>query len=48
MTNKEQHELRLKIAKQLKLAQASLTFLTEEDLVALEAHLKQILQKLVS
>lgn len=48
MTKQEKHELRSKIAKQLKQVQASLTFMSEEDLVNLEEQLKKALEKAIS
>jgi hypothetical protein len=48
MTKQEKHELRVKIARQLKLVQSSLSFMTEEDLVNLEEQLKKALEKAIS
>lgn len=48
MTKQEKHELRSRIAKQLKQVQASLSFMTEEDLVNLEEQLRETLLKAYS
>jgi hypothetical protein len=48
MTKQEKHELRVKIARQLKQVQSSLSFMTEEDLVNLEEQLKKALEKAIS
>lgn len=47
MTKEEKHELRLKIAKQLKQIQSALIFLSEEDLVNLQTELKNQLQRTI-
>lgn len=46
MTKQEKHELRSKIAKQLKQVQSNLQFLEEKDLVNLESYLKETLKSL--
>lgn len=46
MTKQERHELRMKIARQLKQTQALLTFVKDEDLVSLENKLQEILKSL--
>lgn len=48
MTKQEKHELRSKIAKQLKQVQASLIFLSDEDLVNLEEQLRDTIEKAYS